>query len=453
MPWVNDASAALLTDLYEITMAAGYLEAGIHETPATFELSVRSLPSERNFLVAAGLEDVLQYLEAFHFGEAALSYLASLDRFDPRFLSLLGELRFEGDVWAMPEGTLAFAQEPLLRVSAPMVQAQIIETFVLATIGFQSMIASKAARVRIAAGDRSVADFGARRAHGPDAGLKAARAAYIGGVDATSLVIAGLEYGIPVAGTMAHSYVLAHDSELESFLTFARTFPAHAVLLIDTFDTLAGARTAAAAARILAGEGIEVDGVRLDSGDLGSLAAGVREILDGAGFPGIRILASGGLDERAIASLLAGGAPIDGFGVGTSLTTSGDAPSLDIVYKLVEDDGKPVMKTSTGKLTLPGRKQVFRTSAGDSLAGDTIALADEHGVEGGAVLEQAMRSGSRTRSAESLHALRRRTLDGLDALPARLRSIDGHATPAYPVRRSGRLDELVVALGGLPENG
>jgi nicotinate phosphoribosyltransferase len=353
----------------------------------------------------------------------------------------------------MPEGTIAFAQEPLLAVTAPLVQAQILETFVLATIGFQSMIASKAARVRLAAGERTIADFGARRAHGPDAGLKAARAAYIGGIDATSLVLAGRHYGLPTTGTMAHSYVLAHSSELESFLTFARTFPDDAVLLIDTFDTLEGARIAAEAAARLAEESIEIDAVRLDSGDLGSLAVGVRQILDDAGFPGIRILASGGLDEYEIAALLEDGAPIDGFGVGTSLTTSGDAPSLDVVYKLVEDDGEPVMKTSTGKLTLPGRKQVFRTGDEGAFSGDTIALADEEGIEGTPLLARVVRAGSRTTDPEPLSDLRQRTLDGLDRLPDPLRTIEPGEPGPYPVRRSDRLDDLVVSLGGPSQDG
>lgn len=448
MPWVDDAGAALVTDLYELTMAAGYLDAGLHHEPATFELSVRELPEQRSFLVAAGLDEVLHFLEELHFDAAALDYLASLDRFDPAFLSLLGDLRFDGDVWAMPEGTLAFAQEPLLRVTAPLIQAQIVETFVLAAMGFQTMIASKAARVRLAAGSRTVADFGARRAHGPEAALKAARAAFVGGVDATSLLLAGRAFGIPVTGTMAHSYVLAHRSEREAFLAFSRTFPDNSVLLIDTFDTLEGARIAAGAAAELAADGIAVGGVRLDSGDLAELASGVRRILDEAGFPGIRIVASGGLDEHSVAELLGRGAPIDGFGVGTRLTTSGDAPSLDVVYKLVADRRGPRMKTSTGKLTLPGVKQVFRSAAGGELSGDTIALADEDGIAGQALLHPVMRSGERIVDPQPPAALRDRTLEGLELLPARLRSIDGPADPPYPVHRSDRLDGLLATLGG-----
>ena len=441
MVWVDDAGSALVTDLYELTMAAAYLEAGIQDSPATFELSVRSLPEQRSFLVAAGIEDVLRYLENLSFDGPSLQYLDSLDRFPDGFLDWLGELRFTGDVRTMPEGSVAFPQEPLLQVTAPLAQAQLIETFVLTAIGFQTMIASKAARVTLAAEGRPVADFGARRAHGPDAGLKAARAAYIGGVGATSLVLAGREFGIPVTGTMAHSYVLAHPSELDSFISFARAFPRDAVLLIDTFDTLRGARIAAEAARRLALEGIEVKGVRLDSGDPAALSAGVRAILDEAGFPRIRILASGGLDEHSIAELVADGAPIDAFGVGTRMTTSEDAPSLDVVYKLVEDQAGPRMKTSTGKLTLPGRKQVYRCDDHD-----LIALADEEWTEGDALLIDTVKAGKRVAEVETLETMRTRAVESLERLPDPIRSIDVAEMPPYPVHRSARIDALIEEL-------
>jgi nicotinate phosphoribosyltransferase len=444
---VDDAGASLLTDLYELTMAAAYLDAGLGDEIAGFELSVRGLPEERNFLVAAGLEEVLHYLDHLRFDDAALTYLGTLDRFAPPFLEWLGDFSFTGDVWAMPEGTIAFGSEPLLRVSAPMIQAQIVETFALAAVGFQTMIASKAARVTLAAAGRSVADFGARRAHGADAGLKAARAAYIGGVDATSLVLAGREFGLPVTGTMAHSFVLAHPSEYEAFVSFGHSFPEHTVLLIDTFDTIAGAHIAAEAAAALAADGIRVEGVRLDSGDLGALAADVREILDDAGFPAIRILASGGLDEHSIASLVAEGAPIDGFGVGTRMTTSSDVPSLDVVYKLVEDESGPQMKTSTGKLTLPGRKQVYRTTSAGEITGDVIALEEEASGDGRPLLVPVMRAGRRAAAAETVADIRDRTLAGLETLPRRLLALES-ADPPYPVRRSARLDALVVSLGG-----
>jgi len=435
--------AALLTDLYELTMAAAYLADGNH-SGASFELWVRDLGERRNFLVAAGLEPALRYLEGLRFDSGALGYLRSLGRFRPEFLDFLGGLRFTGEVWALPEGTIAFDGEPLLRVTAPIIEAQIVETFLLNAIGFHSLIASKAARVTLAAGGKAWVDFGARRAHGADAALGAARAAWIAGAAATSLVLAGREYGIPVTGTMAHSYVLSHPSEREAFLAFARTFPDDAVLLIDTFDTLEGARVAADAARELAAEGITVSGVRLDSGDLAALAWGVRQILDRAGLPGIRILASGGLDEHAVAALVASGAPIDGFGVGTRMATSGDDPSLDAVYKLVADRQGPRMKTSTGKATLPGVKQVCRVEKGGMLSGDTIALADEAGGPGRPLLRQVMADGRRLDPPEALAAARERCRAGLASLPQGLRSLEVKAEA--PVRVSAGLQDLARTL-------
>jgi len=436
----DDADAALLIDLYELTMAAAYLADGNHGT-ATFELWVRD-QGERNFLVTAGLEEALRYLEGLRFDPFALEYLESRCRFPPGFLDFLGRLRFTGEVWAMPEGTIAFAGEPLLRVTAPIIEAQIAETFLINAVGFQTLIASKAARVTLAAAGRTWVDFGARRAHGADAALGAARSAYLAGAAATSLVLAGREHGIPITGTMAHSYVLSHLSEREAFLSFARTFPDDAVLLIDTFDTLDGARIAAGAAGELAAEGIRVSGVRLDSGDLATLAWKVRAILDEAGFPGIRILASGGLDEHAVAALIA--APIDGFGVGTRMTTSADDPSLDAIYKLVEDRGGPRMKTSTGKATLPGAKQVHRVEEKGTIAGDTIALAAEEGVAGWPLLRQVMVEGRRLDPPEPLAAARERCRAGLASLPGSLRALGARAET--PVRVSPGLEALARAL-------
>jgi len=443
VPWVDDGSAAALTDLYEITMAAAYSADGT-TAPATFELFVRDLPEERAFLIAAGLDDALRFLEEFRFEPGAVEYLRSLESFDDSFLADLSELRFRGNVWAVAEGTPIFAGEPLLRVTAPIVQAQLVETFLLNTIGFQTLIASKAARVWLACDGRPFADFGARRGHGADAALKGARAAYVGGAAATSVVLAGIEYGIPVTGTMAHSYVLSHPDEYSAFTSFARTFPEGAALLIDTFDTVEGARIAARVAADLADEGITIRSVRLDSGDLGALAARVRDVLDDAGFPEIRILASGGLDEFRIARLLDSDAPIDGFGVGTELSTSGDAPNLEVVYKLVEDDGEPVMKTSTGKVTLPGAKQVYRTTSGDVIAGDVIALAAEDPPDGTPLLERVMRRGRRTVPPEGPTAARARTLAALDALPEGLRRLEGWDD--YPVSTSNALHDLAAQL-------
>lgn len=435
---------ALFTDLYELTMAAAYLADGNHGT-ATFELWVRDL-DERNFLVAAGLETALGYLEGFHFDEAALAYLRSLGRFSPGFLEFLAGLRFTGEVWAMPEGTIAFAREPLLRVTAPIIEAQLVETYLLNAVGFHTLIASQGARVTLAAAGRSWVDFGARRAHGVDAALAAARSAWLTGAAGTSLVLAGRDHSLPLSGTMAHSYVLSHPTERQAFLSFARTFPDDAVLLIDTFDTLEGARIAAQAARELAAEGIGVAGVRLDSGDLAALAKGVRAILDEAGFPGIRILVSGGLDEHSVARLVASGDPIDGFGVGTRLTTGGTDPSLDAIYKLVQDQRGPQMKTSTGKETLPGVKQVHRIEEGGSLRADTIALADETGVAGWPLLHRVMAQGRRLDPAEDPAVARERCRAGLASLPAPLRSLEGAASP--PVAVSPGLARLARDLAG-----
>ena len=437
------ADAALLTDLYELTMAAAYLADGNHGQ-ATFELWVRDLGDHRNFLIAAGLERALGYLEGLHFDDAALTYLRSQGRFAPEFLDFLAGLRFTGDVWALPEGTVAFAGEPLLRVTAPIIEAQLVETFLLNAVGFATLIASEAARVTLAAGGQPWVEFGARRAHGADAALGAARSAFLAGAAATSLVLADREFGIPVTGTMAHSYVLSHRSEREAFLAFARTFPDDAVLLIDTFDTLAGAAAAADAARELAAEGIRVAGVRLDSGDLGQLAFGVRRLLDEAGFPDIRILASGGLDEHAAAALVASGAPIDAFGVGTRLVTGGSQPSLDAVYKLVQDASGPRMKTSTGKATLPGVKQVHRVEEAGRLVGDTVALAGEAGIPGWPLLHQVMAGGERLDPPEPLSAARDRCRASLESLPQPLRSLEAKATA--PVEVSAALQDLARAL-------
>lgn len=439
MKWITGRSAPLLTDLYELTMADAYLRDGLDEE-ATFELWVRDLAPQRNFLVAAGIEETIDHLEALRFDAEAIAYLASLDRFSEEFLSHLGDLQFTGAVWAVPEGTIAYGKEPLMRVTAPIIQAQILETFLLNAVGVQTLIASKAARVAIAAGDRQFVDFGARRSHGADAALKGARAAYIAGAAATSLVAAGFHYGIPVTGTMAHSYILAHGDERRAFEAFARAFPNDAVMLIDTFDTIAGARIVAELAPILHADGIEVSGVRLDSGDLGALSKEVRQVLDDAGLESIRILASGGLDEHRVAALLAEGAPIDGFGVGTSMMTSSDAPSLDIIYKLVEDPDGPVMKTSTGKANLPGAKQVFRSDDGD-----VIALADEQHA-GRPLLERVMSGGKRSRPAPTLSEVRDATTAAIASLPESIRRLDGPADPPWKVAISDRLQALVARL-------
>ncbi len=448
-PWVGDHNVALLTDLYELTMAGAYLAEGITGT-ATFELSVRSLPDERNFLVAAGIDHAIRTLGTMRFGDREVGYLRSLERFDEAFLSYLGRWDFAGDVWALPEGTVCFGAEPLMRVTAPLIHAQIIETLLLNTVGFQTLIASKAARVTVAAAGTSFIDFGARRSHGADAALRAARAAYVAGADATSMVLAGSMFGIPVTGTMAHSYVMGHESEREAFLAFARSYPDDAVLLIDTYDTIEGSRIAAAAALQLADEGITVRAVRLDSGDLAALAFGVREILDEAGLQQIRILVSGGLDEHRVARLLQTGAPIDGFGVGTAMVVSADAPSLDIIYKMVAGPAGPVMKTSSGKVSLPGIHQVHRQHGDGHWSGDVIALADENDVPGEPLLAPVMKQGRRVGPAPDIAEARRRCREGIEAIPPRLRGLNGPANPPYPVAITPALEKLANHLGGDP---
>jgi nicotinate phosphoribosyltransferase len=438
--WVTGSNAGLLTDLYEITMAASYHERSMTGR-ATFDLFVRDLPACRNFLIVAGLEQALDYLEDLTFDEAATEYLRSLRMFDESFLDYLRGFEFTGEVWAVPEGEAVFPPEPIMQVTASLIEAQIVETFLLNCITFQTMIASKAARVSIACGDRRFVDFSLRRDHGADAGLKGSRASFIGGASGTSNVLAGMTYGIPVSGTMAHSYIMAFESETEAFRAYARQFPERAVLLIDTFDSEEGARRAAQVARELSAEGINVSGVRLDSGDLGPLARSVRKILDDAGLDEMQIFLSGDLDEYRIKSLLEEGAPVDAFGVGTHMGTSADSPSLGGVYKLVEDERGPKIKLSTGKATLPGRKQVFRFQS-ETFDYDLIGLEAENVPGARPVLEKVMEGGRRLRAAEPLEDLQERCRSSIGLLPPHLKDLQPSRRP-YQVQRSTRLDELV----------
>jgi nicotinate phosphoribosyltransferase len=382
---------ALFTDLYELTMLQAYLEEGMRDW-AVFGLFVRRLPARRNFLLACGLDTVLHYLETLRFTEDDLAYLHSLGLFSDRFLSWLRAFRFTGEVRAAPEGAPLFADEPILEVAAPLPEAQLVETFIMNQVHLQTLLATKAWRVVTAAGGRPVVDFGARRIHGLDAALKGARAFSIGGVASTSNVLAGRRYGLPVAGTMAHSYVQAHDDEAEAFAAFARLYP-DTVILVDTYDTLEAVRKVVALARS-AGGAFEIKAIRLDSGDLLALSRGARALLDEAGLRHVGIFASGGLDEDRIAALVAADAPIDGFGVGTSMGVSSDVPDLDIAYKLCEYAGKGRLKLSTGKPVLPGRKQVFRLSEHGCDVGDVIARAEER-LEGRPLLVPVMRDGER----------------------------------------------------------
>jgi nicotinate phosphoribosyltransferase len=369
-----DPSPALLTDLYEFTMAAALVAEGKADLRSVFSLFIRRLPPARGFLVAAGLDDVLRFLHDLHFNPDDVAALERLFPFDPAFLDWLAGVRFSGRVRAVPEGRIVFAGEPLVEIEAPFAVAQLLETYLLNQMTFQTAIATKAARCRHAAGGRMLVDFGLRRTHGTDAGMKAARCGALAGFAGTSNVAAAARWGIPASGTMAHSFVTAFGSELEAFRAFARHHRADPVLLVDTYDTATGVDNAIVVARELAAEGRRLAAIRLDSGDLAGLARMARERLDTGGFPEVKIFASGGLDEYSIEALVAAGAPIDGFGVGTAFGVSEDAPTLESVYKLVEIDGRPVAKASTGKATLPGAKQVWRRPG---FAGDILALATE----------------------------------------------------------------------------
>jgi len=418
------ADAALLTDLYELTMAAAFFAEGIGGQ-ATFSLFTRRLPPNRGFLVAAGLEDALEYLRAFRFTDRAIAYLDSLGRFRSDFLDHLRGLRFTGEVRAVPEGTVVFAEEPMLEVTAPILEAQVVETALLNLLHAQTVLASKAARSVLAANGRMLAEFGLRRTHGVDAGLKASRAALLAGFDSTSNVLAGRTWGLPLSGTMAHSFVTAVATEDQAFRAYARAFPDAAVLLLDTYDTVAAARKTVEVARELGAAGHHLAGVRLDSGDLAALSRAVRKVLDEGGCPGVKILVSGGLDEHDVAALLAGGAPIDGFGIGTRLTTSADAPSVDLVYKLVRFDQRDVLKLSEGKRTWVGSKQVIRRVGADGrLAGDTLALAEERvPSDTTPLLETVMRGAELARPHPPLSTIRSRCAAELATLPDGLRRL------------------------------
>ncbi|MFN3597769.1 MAG: nicotinate phosphoribosyltransferase [Rubricoccaceae bacterium] len=438
-PRTADGRAALVTDLYQLTMAQAYWREGM-DAEATFDLFVRRLPPSRNYLVACGLADALAYLEAFHFPEDALAYLTTLGLFDDAFLQWLGRLRFTGHARAVLEGSVVFAGEPLLEVTAPIAEAQLAESFLLNQIAFQTAIASKAARVVRAAQGRTVADFGMRRAHGADAAVQGARAMWIAGVDATSNVAAGHAFGIPVTGTMAHSYIEAHDDEAEAFRAFAACYP-ETVLLVDTYDTLRGVDRVIALASAL-GEAFSVRALRLDSGNLGALARDARRRLDAAGLHRVQLFASSSLDEYRIAELLAAGAPLDGFGVGTRMAVAKDAPALGAVYKLAAYAGRPRMKLAEGKATLPGLKQLWRrTDADGRFAGDTVAT-DEERLEGEPLLVEVLRDGRRTEAGrEPLAAARARAADALARLPEPLHALDAAAEP-YPVTVSEGLAAL-----------
>ncbi|TAN22816.1 MAG: nicotinate phosphoribosyltransferase [Acidobacteria bacterium] len=430
---------SLLTDLYELTMAAGYFERRL-EARATFALFVRSLPPRRGFLLACGIEAALDYIEQLSFSGEEIGYLRQLPAFrtvSSRFFDFLGRLRFEGDVAAVAEGTAVFAGEPILQISAPIIQAQIVETYLLSVVNFETLIATKAARVVEAAAGRDVVEFGTRRAQGPEAGLRAARAAYLGGCAGTSNVLAGFRWGIPIAGTAAHSWTQAFPSERESFEALLKTFPQSAYLLLDTYDTLAAARMAAEF-------DVPIPGVRLDSGDLAALSREVRKILDRGGHRETKIMASGNLNEDKVAALVAAGTPIDSFGVGTELATSHDAPALNAIYKLVEIEAqgriRPITKTEEGKGYFPGKKQVFRFSRSGRFDHDVLARSDEPITGARPLLQPVMRSGKRLQAAAAAQTIRAHAREQVQSLPEGVRALR-NAT-AYRVEPSAALQEL-----------
>ncbi len=429
----------LLTDLYQLNMMQAYLDSGKTDT-AVFEFFVRRFPPRRGFLMAAGLEYALDYLEHLRFSPDELGWLEKTGRFSRAFLDYLSDLRFTGDVHAMPEGTIFFADEPILRITAPLPVAQLVETRLMNILHLQCLIASKAARYKLAAPDKSLIDFGFRRSHGSEAGIMAARTSYIAGFTGTATVMAGKLFGIPIFGTLAHSFIEAFDDEVEAFDAFARARPEGLTLLIDTYDTERGARRVVSLAPRLQEAGIKIGAVRLDSGDLIALSKSVRRILDEGGLADVGIFASGGITEDKILAMAEANAPIDGFGIGTDLTVSSDVPALDCAYKLQEFAGVPRRKQSPRKATWPGRKQVWRVfDAGGHMAGDVISLEDDDQA-GEPLLELVMKEGVRTTPPETLEEIRGRAARNLEALPGPLSRLERGAP--YPVSISDALRAL-----------
>lgn len=445
---MNTETSLLLTDLYQLTMLQGYFKRGMQDT-AVFEFFVRRLRPGRNFLMAAGLEQVLEFVEQARFTHEELDWLRGTGRFSDAFVDGLADWRFEGDIDAMPEGTVFFPDEPVLRVVAPLPQAQLIETRLINLLHFQTLIASKAARSTLMAPNKLLVDFGLRRAHGAEAGLLAARAAYLAGFSGTATVLGGARYGIPIYGTMAHSFVQAHDEEIDAFRTFAHAQPDNVVLLIDTYDTVAAAHKVVTLGRELALDGIAIKGVRLDSGDLGELARRVRRILDDGGLLATTIFASGDLDEYQLRNLLAQGAPIDGFGIGTRLDTSADMPYLDCAYKLQEYVGVPRRKRSQGKATWPGRKQVWRRYDDSRMIGDIISLEVDP-QPGEPLLVPVMRNGRRLMPPPTLEEARTHAARNLHQLSDALSGLEDDRH--YPVEIAPALHQLTDAIdaGRLP---
>jgi nicotinate phosphoribosyltransferase len=445
--YLKEENMSLFTDFYEVTMCASYYD-NKQFKPATFDLFIRRLPENRSYFIFAGLEQVLLYLKSLKFTKEHLSYLKN-QGIKKQFLDYLRDFKFAGEVWAIPEGTIVFPNEPLIRVTAPLIEAQIVETFLLNTVNLQTMIATKASRVVNVAKGRPVIEFGLRREHGIDAGMKVARSSYIAGCEGTSNVLAGLCYGIPVIGTMAHSFVMSYEKELEAFRAFAKTFPNKATLLIDTYDDIGGAENAATVAKELEKEGYKIGGVRLDSGDLAEISKKVRKLLDEKNLHYIRIFASGDLDEFRIAELLKNDAKIDAFGVGTRMGTSADRPYVDVIYKLCEtmnkgDSFSPIMKLSEGKVTLPGRKQVYRfeDKKGD-FEKDLITLSYEK-IKGKPLLVKVIEKGEIDYDFPSLEKIRATVSENLSRLPEEYKKLT--EAPKYPVELSQDLKNLIKDL-------
>ena len=444
---LTSSRVGLLTDLYELTMAAAYWQSGKAQEVATFELSVRSLPPQRSFLLAVGLEQAVEYFQRLSFAEAEIEYLRkhpSLETVPPGFFEYLANLRFTGSMWAVPEGTVVFAEEPLLRVTAPLVEAQIAETYLLAMMTYQTTVATKSARIVQAARGRGVVEFGTRRAHGPQAGLLAARASYLGGCLGTSNVLAGFELGIPIYGTTAHSWTMSFEEEEESFRRFAELYGPKAVLLIDTYDSVEGVRKAL---RL----GLPFRGVRLDSGNFLQYSRQVRRLLDAAGRTDALIVASGDLNEYAIQELAENDAPINLFGVGTDLVTSRDAPALSGIYKMVEIESagqvRYTAKFSESKISYPGKKQIFRFStSGGEYSHDVLGLASENFPQTESLLEPVLENGKLVRPHPTLDQVRERAVTDLSRLPENFRRLEG--SDRYPVEKSEALKNLLEPLRG-----
>ena len=433
-------TSPLTTDLYELNMVQAYLDRG-EDKEAVFEFFVRKLPPRRGFLLAAGLEDALQYIETMRYSDSEIAWLKSTGRFRDNLIDYLKDFRFTGAVHAIPEGTVCYAPEPLLRITAPLPQAQLVESRLINILHFQTLIASKAARMVLAAPGKGLSDFGLRTAHGAEAGLFSARASYIAGFAGAANVLAGERYGIPVVGTMAHSYVQVHDNEKQAFEDFARARPEGVILLIDTYNTEAGARKVVELYPKLKADGILIRGVRIDSGDLIAMSRKVRGMFDDAGMQDVIILVSGGVNEDVLQKMMAEKAPIDGFGIGVSLDVSTDAPALDCAYKLQEYAGIPRRKLSEGKATWPGRKQVWRAyDAQGRMAGDVLSVETDKQA-GETLITQVMRGGQRLAPAPTLAEIRERAAAELARLPEPLQRLEAFD---YPVTISDTLKTLAA---------